>query len=158
MKVRPTRLYGFILGTTLLLAAALPLPGSGKKWAVVATGASKLQDISLADLAKLCKGEKQSWPDGKSFTVVMPDPESPEMRSVVVKLFGVSSTEIKALVNKLNASHTFIRVVENDEEVMRVVGATPGAIGFVDVYAINGSVKVLRVDGRLPFDSGYGLN
>jgi len=35
------------------------------------------------------------------------------------------------------------------------VDVTPGAIGLVDVYAINSSVKVLRVDGKLPFDAGY---
>jgi hypothetical protein len=30
-------------------------------------------------------------------------------------------------------------------------------VGIVDVYSINSSVKVLRVDGKLPFDSGYAL-
>ena len=36
-------------------------------------------------------------------------------------------------------------------------GATPGAVGIVDVYAINSSVKVIRIDGKLPFDVGYAL-
>jgi len=31
------------------------------------------------------------------------------------------------------------------------------AIGILDVNAINSSVKVLRVDGKLPFDAGYPL-
>jgi hypothetical protein len=30
-------------------------------------------------------------------------------------------------------------------------------VGIVDVYLINSSVKVLRVDGKLPFDLGYVL-
>jgi hypothetical protein len=30
-------------------------------------------------------------------------------------------------------------------------------VGIVDVYSINSSVKVLRVDGKLPFDAGYPL-
>ena len=37
------------------------------------------------------------------------------------------------------------------------VEATLGAVGIVDVYLINSSVKVLRVDGKLPFDLGYVL-
>jgi len=37
------------------------------------------------------------------------------------------------------------------------VASIPGAIGLVDVYSINSSVKVLRVDGKLPFDVGYAL-
>jgi hypothetical protein len=41
--------------------------------------------------------------------------------------------------------------------LLRTVDSTPGAIGIVDVYAINSSVKVLRIDGKLPFDVGYAL-
>jgi len=28
---------------------------------------------------------------------------------------------------------------------------------LVDIYAINSAVKVLRIEGKLPFDSGYVL-
>jgi hypothetical protein len=47
--------------------------------------------------------------------------------------------------------------VGSDEELLRVVESTPGAVGILDVYSINSSVKVLRVDGKLPFDVGYAL-
>ena len=50
-----------------------------------------------------------------------------------------------------------VRVVESDDDLLRTVEATPGAVGIVDVYAINSSVKVLRIDGKLPFDAGYTL-
>jgi len=79
------------------------------------------------------------------------------MRSAVQKLFGVDTVEVKPLVAKLNEPRTMIKVVQGDEDLMRTVGATPGALGLVDVYAINSSVKVLRVDGKLPFDVGYAL-
>jgi hypothetical protein len=79
------------------------------------------------------------------------------MRSAVEKLFGVDALLIKPLVAKLNESRTMIKVVETDEDLMRTVEATPGAVGLVDVYAINSSVKVLRIDGKLPFDTGYAL-
>ena len=49
-----------------------------------------------------------------------------------------------------------IKIV-NDEDLMRTVEAFPGAVGLVDVYAINSSVKVLRIDGKLPFDVGFSL-
>ena len=57
----------------------------------------------------------------------------------------------------MNESRAVVRVVESDDELLRTVEATPGAIGVLDVYAINSSVKVLRVDGKLPFDVGYPL-
>lgn len=128
-----------------------------KNWAVIAPAGSKLQDLSLADLAKLCKGTQKAWPDGKNFTIVMHDPESAEMRSAVQRLFGVAPAEVKPLVAKLNESRPVVKIVDNDEDLLRTVDATPGAIGLVDVYAINSSVKVLRIDGKLPFDSGYVL-
>ena len=45
----------------------------------------------------------------------------------------------------------------SDEELLKTVEATSGAIGIVDVYSITSSVKVLRIDGKLPFDVGYPL-
>lgn len=50
-----------------------------------------------------------------------------------------------------------MKIVENDEDLLRTVEATAGAVGIIDVYSINSSVKVLRLDGKLPFDLGYAL-
>lgn len=139
-----------------LLVAAVAFAGI-KNMAVVVSAGSKLSDVPLADLAKLCKGVQKTWPDGKNFTLVMKDPESPEMRVAAQKLFGAAPGEIKALIAKLNESRVIVKIVDNDEDVLRTVEATPGAAGIVDVYSINSSVKVLRVDGKLPFDLRYPL-
>jgi hypothetical protein len=69
----------------------------------------------------------------------------------------MSATDLKVALAKLNESRTLIKIVDNDADLLRTVEATPGAVGIVDVYAINSSVKVLRVDGKLPFDVGYAL-
>ena len=79
------------------------------------------------------------------------------MRAASLKLFGASGREARAVISKMNEGHTVIRIVESDEDLLRTVAATPGAVGIVDVYAINSAVKVLRVDGKLPFDLGYAL-
>jgi ABC-type phosphate transport system substrate-binding protein len=79
------------------------------------------------------------------------------MRLTVLKLFGDASGDIKAAIAKVNDSHSIVKIVESEEDLLRTVEATPGAIGILDVYAINSSVKVLRVDGKLPFDVGYAL-
>jgi hypothetical protein len=128
-----------------------------KNMAVVASAGSKLQDVPLAELAKLCKGAQKTWADGRSFTLVMKDPESPDMHVAVQRLFGVPAGEVKSAIAKLNEARTVVRVVESDEDLLRTVEATPGAVGILDVYAINSAVKVLRIDGKLPFDTGYAL-
>jgi hypothetical protein len=151
------RLLQFCVVLCLTFAFVAPLPSAVRNWALVASVSSKAQDIPLAELVKFCKGTQKVWPDGRNFTIVIHDPELPEMRSAVQKLFGVDAVEVKPLVAKLNEPRTMIKVVQSDEELMRTVEATPGAVGLVDVYAINSSVKVLRVDGKLPFDAGYAL-
>jgi hypothetical protein len=154
---RSVRLLQLAAAMFLIFVSAAPLLPAIRNWALVAPAGSKLQDVSLADLVKFCKGTQKVWPDGKSFTLVMHDPESLEMRATVQKLFGVVTAEVKPLVAKLNESRPVIKIVENDEDLMRAVDATPGAVGLVDVYSINSSVKVLRIDGKLPFDTGYAL-
>jgi hypothetical protein len=149
------RCFGLAAVVCLFSLHALFAAPAVKNMAVVVSAGSKLTDVPLADLTKLCKGVQKTWPDGKPFTLVMKDPESPEMRTAVVKLFGVTPGDIKAAIAKLNEARLVIRIVENDEELLRTVGATPGAVGILDVYSINSSVKVLRVDGKLPFDLGY---
>jgi hypothetical protein len=79
------------------------------------------------------------------------------MRSAAQRLFGAAPGEVKAMIVKLNESRLTVKIVDNDEDLLRTVEATPGAAGVIDVYAINSSVKVLRVDGKLPFDIGYAL-
>ena len=144
-----------VLCCVLLLAGVTP--AGIKNMAVVVSARSKLADVPLADLTKLCKGTQKTWPDGKNFTLVMKDPDSPEMHFAAQRLFGTAPGEVKALISKMNESRLIVKIVDNDEDLLRTVEATPGAAGIIDVYSINSSVKVLRVDGKLPFDLGYAL-
>jgi len=128
-----------------------------KNMAVVASAGSKVSDVTLADLVKMCKGAQKTWPDGKSFTLVIRDPESPDLRVALQKLFGESGGEAKAAIAKVNEARAVVKIVGSDEDLLHTVEATPGAIGILDVYAINSAVKVLRIDGKLPFDVGYAF-
>lgn len=148
------RLAAVLCFVGLLAAPAVP---AIKNMAVVIAAGSKLSDVPLAELTKLCKGVQKAWPDGKSFTLLLKNPESPEMRVAVQKLLGDATGDIKATIAKLNESRPVIRIVTSDEELLHAVETTPGAVGILDVYSINSSVKVLRVDGKLPFDVGYAL-
>jgi ABC-type phosphate transport system substrate-binding protein len=149
------------LRTVALTCAGVLIAGTAetaiKNMAVVASAGSKLQDVPLAELAKLCKGTQKAWADGRNFMLVMRDPESPDLRVTVQKLFGMPPSEVKSAIAKLNETRTVVRIVDSDEDLLRTVEATPGAVGILDVYAINSSVKVLKVDGKLPFDVGYAL-
>lgn len=45
-----------------------PSMAAVKNMAVIAAAGSKLQDVPLTELAKLCKGSQKTWPDGRNFT------------------------------------------------------------------------------------------
>ena len=87
----------------------------------------------------------------------MTDPGAPELHPAIQKLFGMAPADLKAALGKLNETRTLIKIVDNEADLLRTVEETPGAVGIVDVYSINSAVKVLRVDGKLPFDVGYAL-
>ncbi len=155
------RLFGKLLRSVIafLVWACVSMPAvpAIKNMAVIASSSSKLTDIPLADLVKFCKGTTKAWPDGKSFLIILKNPDAPEMHVPLQRLFGGSPSEAKASIAKLNETHVVVKVVDTDDDLLHAVDSTPGAIGIVDVYSINSSVKVLRVDGRLPFDVGYAL-
>ena len=145
-----------LLLTCLVLVVAVSYPVM-KNMAVVVAADSNLPDLTMAEFTKLCKGAQKSWPDGRNFTLVLKDPASPEMHVAVQKLFGVSPADAKTAIAKINEVRPLIKVVGSDEDVFRTVTSTPGAVGLVDVYTINSAVKVLHIDGKLPFDVGYAL-
>ncbi|HWZ98770.1 MAG TPA: hypothetical protein VN025_13520 [Candidatus Dormibacteraeota bacterium] len=153
-SLKMLRALAVLCCAALFVADAFP---AIKNMAIVASAGSKLSDVPMTDLVKYCKGTSKAWPDGKNFTIVLKNPDAPEMHGVLQKLFGATPAEAKAAIAKLNESRPMVKFVDSDEELLRTVEATPGAIGVVDVYSINSSVKVLRVDGKLPFDVGYPL-
>ena len=130
---------------------------AAKKLAVVTSTSSPLQDVQLANLVKLCNGTQKTWPNGEAFKLVIEDPGTPEMSVAVKKLLGTTGDNAKAAIAKLNGAHEIVKIVGSDEELLQTVVATPGAVGIVDLYSVNSAVKVLKIDGRLPFDMDYEL-
>jgi hypothetical protein len=64
----------------------------------------------------------------------------------------MNPTEWKAL---LTAHKEDIQLVDTDADVLKIVQSLPGAVGFVDVRSVDGSINIVRVDGKLPMESGY---
>ena len=134
---------------------------SAKDLALVSNKSNEVQSVSLADLAKICKGQLSRWPDGKPVTFVMLDPESAEMKPVLQRVYETNADQVKALITTANhgrSSHPAIIVVSSDEALVQKVASLPGAVGLVDVYSITGGIAVLRVASKLPLEPGYPLH
>jgi hypothetical protein len=76
------------------------------------------------------------------------------MQIVRDRLYKTSFDELKALIANHKGS---IVVASSDEDLLRFVGSTRGAIGLIDVYSITHDVKVLKIDDLLPLEAGYLL-
>ncbi len=83
------------------------------------------------------------------------------MKMVLEKVYGMTAQAVNELIATANhgrAGHPAIVVASSDDELVRKVASVPGAVGLVDVYAINSSVDVMKVGGKLPFEPGYPLH
>lgn len=148
----------FILSVFLAATASL---AAARDLALVSNKANVLSAITLPELVKVCKAETNRWPDGKPVTFVMRAPSEPEMKMLLEKVYGLSELDVKDLVNTANhgrTNHPAILIVNSDEDLVNKVASIPGAVGVVDVYAINSSVAVVKLGGKLPLEPGYLLH
>lgn len=123
--------------------------------------ANATSGVSQAELVKLAKGEMNRWPDGKPVTFIMRPPSIPEMKVLLEKIYELPAVQVTELISAANhgrANHPAIVIADSDEDLVNKVASLPGAVGVVDVYAINSSVTVVKVGGKLPLEPGYLLH
>jgi ABC-type phosphate transport system substrate-binding protein len=152
--------YRKIIGASLFVVMSLSL-AAARDLAVVSNKANSLAAISLPDLVKVCKAQTNRWPDGKPITLIMRAPASPEMKLFLEKVYELPEAQVKDLIATANhgrTNHPAIMIVESDEDLVNKVASIPGAVGVVDVYAINSSVAVVKLAGKLPLEPGYLLH
>ena len=119
--------------------------------AVVVNKDNHVENLTAVHLSKLLRSEVKKWPDGKAVVLVLHRSSEGETETLQ-RLNKMSADELKALI----AAHKdSIVMADSDAEVLKIVQSTPGAIGFVDVRSVDNTINVVRVDGKLPMESGY---
>jgi len=152
--------YRRVLITGILFAVGTSL-AAARDLAVVSNKANTVREITLPDLVKVCKAQTNRWPDGKPVTFIMRAPSAPEMKILLEKVYDLPEGQVKELISTANrgrVNHPAIVVAESDEDLVNKVASIPGAVGVVDVYAINSSVSVVKLAGKLPLEPGYLLH
>jgi hypothetical protein len=152
--------HRYTLSLCLFLAATIST-AAARDLAVVSNKSNSLSAITLPDLVKVCKGQTGHWADGKSVTFVMRNPSAPEMKFFLEKVYELPEAQVKELIASANhgrMGHPAVMIVDSDEDLVNKVASIPGAVGIVDVYAINSSVAVVKLAGKLPLEPGYPLH
>lgn len=119
--------------------------------AVIANKDNNTNNLTSAHLAKIFRSEVKKWPDGTGIVLVLHKDSAGETETLE-HLNKMNASEWKAL---LAAHKDSIQVVDTDADVIKIVQALPGAVGFVDVRSVDSSITIIRVDGKLPMESGY---
>ncbi|HMD50597.1 MAG TPA: substrate-binding domain-containing protein, partial [Bryobacteraceae bacterium] len=111
--------------------------------AVVVNKDNPVENVSAAHLAKIFHAEVKKWPDGKSVMLVLHKDSEGETETLQ-RLNKMSAAEWHAF---LAGHRDSIQFVESDAEVLKMVQSEPGAIGLIDVRAIDNTINVVHVDG-----------
>ncbi len=119
--------------------------------AVVVDKDNNVRNVTSVHLSRIFRSEVKKWPDGKAIVLVLHKDSAGETETLQ-RLIKMSPGELKALI----AAHKdTIQMVDSDADVLKIVQSTPGAIGLVDVRSVDNTINVVRVDGKLPMESGY---
>jgi phosphate transport system substrate-binding protein len=119
--------------------------------AVVVNKDNSVGNVTAVHLSRIFRSEIKKWPDGKTVMLILHKDSAGETETLE-RLIKMSAGELKTLI----AAHKdSIQLVDSDADVLKIVQSTPGAIGFVDVRSVDNTINVVRVDGKLPMESGY---
>lgn len=128
--------------------------------AVIVNRSNPTETVSLQELVKIFKQEKQQWDHGMRIYLVMREAGAAEKQVILKKVYGMTDEELKKFwLGKLFREEigAFPQTVGSVEGMKRFVSQAPNAIGFIDASALDDSVKPLRIEGKLPGQSGYPL-
>ena len=162
LETRTIRRRIAILPTVFLGAFLLSAPAGAKvPIAVIVHPQVPVDDLSLAELRRIFLGERRSWSPELAVTLLMPPSGSAERRVLLEKIYERRS-EVQYQqywINKLfdDGPSSGPKSTDSPQMSASLARVIPGAVALVPAGKIPRDVKVLRIDGKLPGESGYPL-
>jgi len=138
---------GLLLGFLLTFLT----PCFAHHMAVVVNKDNNVGNVTAAHLSRILRSEIKKWPDGKAIVLVLHKDSAGETETLE-RLNKMTLDELKA---RIAAHKDSIVMADSDADVIKIVQSTPGAIGLVEFRSIDNTINVVRVDGKLPEESGY---
>jgi len=128
--------------------------------AIVVNRSNPVEGVSVKELRKIFLGQRGQWPHGRRIAVVMMEPGQPERATMLREVFRMSEeTYQDYLLKGLFTGEVFVspKILASPAVVRKFILNAPGAIGYLRVDDVDNTVKVLKVDGKLPDDKEYAL-
>ncbi len=150
----------------LILGFALaPIPASAqtpadRAVAIVVHPRTPVDNLSFAQLRNIFLGEQQFWSDRSRITLLVRAPVAVEREVVLNRIYRMNEGQFRQYwIAKMFRAEVPAgpKIVYSSEMTRELVSAIPGAISFVPAAEVGRDVKVVRIDGKLPNESGYPL-
>ena len=116
--------------------------------------------LTMAELRRIVIGDREFWPGSLRVTLLLRAPVSHERDVVVKNVSQMSEGQFRQhWIGKVFRADTAVapKIVYSPEMSADLVNRIPGAITFIDSSNATRSLKVLKIDGKLPGEAGYPL-
>lgn len=128
--------------------------------AIIVNRSNNVENLSLTELRKIFLGERSHWPNGRRIAVVMMDSGQPERETILREVYRMTEDGYRDHFLKGMYTEDFFvtpKILSSPAVVRKFVFNARGAIGYLRASDVDGSVKVIRIDGHLPNDLEYRL-
>lgn len=119
-----------------------------------------VDNLTLADLRRILTGDREFWANSGRVTIFIRAPIARERDAVVRDVCQMTEAQFRQhWIGKVFRAETPSgpKIVYSADSTIEQVSRTPGAIGLVPSPVTARNVKVLKIDGRGPGQSGYKL-
>ncbi len=128
--------------------------------AIIVHRSNPVDELSRGELRRMFLLETQTWPRGRKITVVLREKGQPERAEALQLICDLTDAEYErhVLLQTFRGNVGWgPRSILSADAMRRFVFNVAGAIGYVSADETDDSIKVLRIDGRLPGEAGYPL-
>ena len=149
-----------ILVLVLALTAGGSFAAHAAELAIVVNTNNPVDGQSLRELRAVFEQQRQFWKTGERIHLLLQESGRPEKQVMLSVVYDRGDEELKKFwlmrifKGEIPAMPT---TLSSNEAVKRFVNQVPNAIGFIDAATVDDSVKILRIDGKLPGDPDYAL-
>lgn len=133
----------------------------GPDLAVIVNPENPAKNLTLAELRKIYRGERQYWSANTPVLLLMRSTGARERDVILRFVFDMTDEQYTqywvAKVMRAEAASQPAPIYSHGM-MQEGVRGNAGAIGYVQMSDVRDGVKVLRVNGLLPGDPGYPLH
>lgn len=119
-----------------------------------------IDNLTLGDLRRLVLGDRAFWPASVRVTLLIRAPVAHERDVILKTVCQMTEAQFRQhWIAKVFRADTAVapKIVYSSQSAADLTNQLPGAITFMDASQVGRNLKVVKIDGRLPGESGYIL-